>query len=187
MPDLNFSQPERSRLLVPILIAMAVMLLIGGLVLAFLPHRTAEIAVTHVAVLPTHTSLTTGSRVVGSTTEIEDNLYVLATVRIKDNLSMPLFIKDLTGSMTSADDADQTSSAVEKDDLNAVYTAFPALKPMSGPPLLREIRIPPGGSAEGMVLLQFKATDADWKQRKAASITIAFYHQDPMTVEIPKP
>jgi hypothetical protein len=77
-------------------------------------------------------------------------------------------------------------SAIQKMDLDNVYMAFPALKPLSGPPLLRESSIEPGGHAEGMVLLNFPLTEADWNQRKTATVTVSFYHQDPFTVTIPR-
>ncbi len=184
MSDPTFSQSERRNLLAPILIAAAVLILVFALLFLLTPHRVADATVTQVSVQPEHTSFVTGSKVVGTTTQSEDDLYVLATVRIHDDLGLPLFIKDLTGTMTTPDGTDITTSAIEKNDLDSVYQAFPSLKSMSGPPLLREIEIAPGTTAEGMVMLHYSATDADWKQRKSASITVEFYHQDPITVPI---
>jgi hypothetical protein len=185
MPDLSFSQPERRNFLAPAIIVAVVVAAAFAWIYYFTPRRVADVEVTRVSYLPKHTSLTSGSRVVGHLTTTEDDLYVLATVRVHDDLKLPLFIKDLTGTLTTSDGADLTTSAVEKNDLDGVYIALPSLKSMSGPPLLREIEIAPGATAEGVVMLNYSATELMWKQRKSASVTIEFYHQDPVTVPIP--
>jgi len=52
---------------------------------------------------------------------------------------------------------------------------------------VRESIIQPAGRAEGMVLLHYPIAQAEWDQRKSASITLKFYNQDPITVPLPKP
>lgn len=186
MSDLSFSQPEPRNFLVPAVAVAGIVAIAVALIYFFTPHRVADAQVTHVSYLPMHFSFANGSRVVGREDASEDDLYVLATVRLHDNLKLPLFIKDLTGTLTTADGTDITTSAVEKNDLDEVYEALPSLKPISGPPLLREVEIAPGATAEGVVMLHYSATEAVWKQRKSASVTVEFYHQDPITVTIPK-
>jgi len=185
MSALTFSQPERRSYLAPILIAV---LVIGGIFgyIYLTPHRIADITVTHTAVLPTHTEFQTGSKLVGAQTEAQDDFYVLATIRIDNRLNIPLTIDDMTGTITEPDDSASTVTAIQKTDLDSVYTAFPTLKPLTGPPLLRETSIAPGDHAEGMVMLNLPITEADWKNRKSATITIAFYHQEPLTITLPK-
>jgi hypothetical protein len=187
MSDLTFSQPERRNFLLPGVIVAAVVAIALTLAYTLTRNRVIQLTVTHVAVHPEHTSFATGSRVVGSIHGSEDDLYVLATVRIDDRLKLPLFIKDITGTLTAQDGAELTTSAVEKDDLASVYLAFPALKPIAGPPLLREIEIQPQSSAEGMVMLHYSIPESTWKHRKSASVTVEFYHQDPITVALPTP
>ena len=187
MAELTFSQSERRSFLVPILIALAVLAIAGAGIYLYMPHRVADLAVTHTAILPTHTEFKTDSRLVGAQTESQDDLYVLATVRIDDRLHVPLFISDITGALTTADDAVVTSSAVQKSDLENLYFTFPKLKPLASAPLVRESTIPPGDHAEGMVLLHFPLTEADWNNRKSATVTVEFYHQGQFTVTIPKP
>jgi len=186
MPDLSFSQPERRNFLVPGIIVVVLVACALGYIYFFTPHSTAEVQVTHVAYMPLHTSYETGSKVVGHMNVSEDDIYVLATVRVHNNLSLPIIIKDLTGTLTPSDGPDITVSAIEKNDLDSVYEALPKLKAMSGPSLLRDITIAPGATAEGMVMLDYQATEAIWKQRKSASVTIVLYHQDPTTVPIPQ-
>jgi hypothetical protein len=187
MSELSFSQSEPRNFLVPILIAVVVVGAVFGYIY-LTPHRIADISVTHSTILPTHTVFKTGSKLVGAQDESQDVLYVLATVRIDNHLKIPLTIDDISGTITPPDNTTDptTVSAVQKMDLDNVYMAFPALKPLSSQPLTRETSIEPGGHAEGMVLLNFPLTEADWSQRKSASVTISFYHQEPFTVTIPK-
>jgi hypothetical protein len=194
MSDPSFSQPERSNFLIPILVVVAIVVAVFLSIHFFAETRAADGSVAKVAIYAQKTSYAAtaasypnGTHVVGLTDPSEDDLYVLATVRVHDDDSkLPLFIKDFTGTLTTQDGVDITTSAMEKNDLDSVYMAFPSLKTMSGPPLLREIEIAPGASAEGMVMLHYSATEATWKARKSASVTVEFYHQAPLTLPIPE-
>jgi hypothetical protein len=186
MADFSLSQPERRNFLVPIVIVLALAAVAFGLIYAFTPHRVAELSVTHTAILPTHTVFESKSIMVGARDQAEDDLYVVATVKIEDKLRLPIFIKDITGTLTTSDGAQVSASAAQKNDLQSIYTSFPKLKPMTSAPLLRETAIQPGQSAEGMVLLHFSVPQSAWDQRSGATITIDTYHQGPLTVDIPK-
>jgi hypothetical protein len=187
MSDLSFAQPERRSFLLPALIAIVVLAIVIGIVYSFIPHRVADLTLTHVAVLPTHTVFKSDSKVVGQQAPFEDDLYILATVRIDNRLRVPLTLDDITGAITAPDGAETTTSAIQKNDLPNLYVVFPALVPLASAPLLRESIIQPAGRAEGMVLLHYPIAQAEWDQRKSASITLDFYHQDPITVPLPKP
>jgi len=182
--DLTFSQPERRNLLLPIGIAAVILVAIAALVLAFLPRRTADLAITHVATWQAHTVYKSDSIVVGQD-KAEDDLYLLVTLRIDDRLKIPLFLKDFTATLTTADGQTLETGAAEKNDLEALYTTFPVLKSLSSPPLLREATIAPGQPAEGMILLQLPIKQDAWDHRKAATLTVDFYHQGPQTIAIP--
>ena len=187
MSDIAFSQPERRSFLVPGLIALAILAAGIGFFLLRMPYRVADVSVIHTSILPTHTVFKTDSKLVGAQDQTEDAFYVLTTVRIENHLKIPLIINDITGTLTASDNSELTASAIEKNDLANLYTTFPALKPLAGDPLLRESSIPPGGHAEGMVLLNFPVSEVDWNQRKSASVTVTFYHQGSSTTPIPKP
>jgi hypothetical protein len=187
MSELTFAQDERRNFLLPAIIALVVLAIIIGLIYLYVPHRVADIGVTHVNVLPTHTVFKTDSKVVGQQAPFEDDYYILATVRVDDRLRVPLTLDDITGSITAPDGAVSTTSALQKRDLPNLYITFPALVPLSSAPLLRESTIQPGGQAEGMVLLHYPIAQTVWDQRKSASITLKFYNQDPLTVPLPKP
>ena len=187
MAELTFKQSDHRNYIVPILIALV---LVGAAVgyVYFRPHRVADISITHVAVVPTHTVLKTESKLVGAQNEVQDVVYVMATVRIENHSTVPLTIDDLGGTLTPPDNSGEptTISAAQKDGLESIYSAFPAVKPQAGAPLLRETTIQPGAHAEGMVLLNFPASQDDWNKRASASVTIGFYQHDPYSVTIPK-
>ncbi|CAN5645661.1 hypothetical protein BH10ACI4_BH10ACI4_30110 [soil metagenome] len=194
MADLTFSQPARRNLVAPILIAVVVLAVAAALILTFTPHSTAKVSVQKTAVYASHIVLKSDSLVIGRDT-VQDDIYVLVTLDIVNNLRLPLFLKDFTATLTPTNpDGSEaetfTSSAVEKTDIPNLYTSFPALKTKAteaGPLLLRETQIDPGKSAAGTVILHFPATQATWDKRKSATLNIDLYHQQPLTIEIPKP
>ncbi len=100
----------------------------------------------------------------------QDDLYVLATLRIEDRLNLPLFLKDFTATLVTADGEEFNTSATEKQDIPALFITFPAIEKLASAPLLRETLISPGQSAEGMVLLHFPVTQATWNSRKSATL-----------------
>ena len=187
MSELSFAQPERRSFLLPALIALAVLAIVIVGIYLYVPHSTADITLTHVAVLPEHTVFSSNSTVVGQQTPAEDDLYILATVRVDNRLRVPLTLDDITGAITAPDGAETTTSALQKNDLPNLYAVFPALVPLASAPLVRESIIQPAGRAEGMVLLHYPIPQSEWDQRKSASITLNFYNQAPITVPLPKP
>jgi hypothetical protein len=173
---LTFAQPARRSFLAPILLALVVLGVVIAIVIFAVPNRSPQLTITRTTVFATHTVLKNDSIVVGKD-QSQDDLYVFTTLRIDDPLKFPLFLKDFTATLTTADGEELTSSAVEKQDLPTIYSAFPALKSLASDPLLRETAIPPGQSAEGMVLLHFPVTQATWDHRKNATLNVDFYHQ----------
>jgi hypothetical protein len=181
--DLKFAQPARRNLLVPVLLAFLILGIVLALVLRFTPHKTADLNITRTTIYPTHTVFKSDSIVVGNQ-HTEDALYVLTTLRIDDRLHLPLFLKDFTATLTTGEGEQITTSAVEKQDLDNVYTSFPELKPLSSEPLLRDIMISPGQSAEGMILLHFPVTKEVWDHRRSAVLNVDLYHQGQQEVLI---
>ena len=181
--DLKFAQPARSNLLAPVLLAFLILGITLALVMRFTPHKTADLDILHTAVYPAHTVFKGESILVGHD-QARDDLYVLTTLRISDGLRLPLFLKDFTATLTTGDGQEISTSAVEKDDLPSVLSAFPALKPLASEPLLRETMISPGQSAEGMILLHFPITQEVWDHRRTAVLNVDLYHQGLQTVMI---
>jgi hypothetical protein len=182
--NLTFAQPARRNLLAPVLIAFLILGITIALVLRYTPHRTADLTITRLTVYPAHTVFKSDSILVNRDTA-QDDLYILADLRIDDRLNLPLFIKDFTATLITADGEELTTSATQKNDLPTLYSAFPQLKTLSFNPLLRETLINPGQSAEGMVLLHFPVTEAIWNARKSATLIVDLYHQGAIPIRIP--
>ena len=185
MSELNFGQPARRNLLAPVLIALLILGIAIALVLCFTPHSTAEVTILRRSIYPTHTVFKSESIIVGRDRS-QDDLYAVVAVRVEDRLKLPLFIKDLTGTLITADGEEIETSAVQKQDLENLYTTFPALRPLASSPLLRETEIDSGKAAEGMVLLHFPVSEDVWNHRKSATLNIVTYHQGPVSIVIPQ-
>jgi hypothetical protein len=184
VPYPTFAQPARRNLLVPVLLAFLVLGLVLALVIRVTPNKTADLAITRTVLYPTHTVLKSESTLVGHD-QVQDDLYVLTTLHIDDHLHLPLFLKDFTATLTTAQGEEITTSAIEERDLPNLYTTFPALKPLvSTPPLLRETMIPPGQSAEGTILLHFPVTKDVWDRRQSATLDLDLYHQGKQSILI---
>jgi hypothetical protein len=182
--DLKFEQHAHRNLIAPVLIAFLLLGVVIALVIRHTPAQAVDLTITHTTIYPTHTVFKSNSIVVGSD-KAEDNLYVLANLRVEDPLHLPLFLKDFTATLTTADDQKITTSAAEAKDLPNIYTSFPGLKPLASAPLLRETLIAPGTSAEGMVLLQFPITVDTWNHRKSAILNVDLYHGGAFPIAIP--
>ncbi len=178
-----FAQPARRNLLAPVLLAFLILGFVIALLLRFTPQRTADLLITHTVLLPTHTVFKSGSIVVGRD-ETQDDLYVLTTLRIQDNLRLPLFLKDFTATLTTAEGQQINASAAEERDLPNIYISFPALKPLATPPMLRETMINPGDKAQGMILLHFPVAQSVWDHRQSAVLHVDLYHQGKQDVTI---
>jgi len=174
--DLKFAQPARRNLLAPVLLAFLILGIVLALVLRFTPRKTADLSISHTTVYPTHTIFKSDSIVV-TNQHAEDDLYVLTRLRIDDRLHLPLFVKDFTATLTTAEGEEVTTSATEKRDLENVYTTFPELRTLATEPLLRDTMISPGQFAEGMVLLHFPITKDTWDRRRSAVLNVDLYHQ----------
>jgi hypothetical protein len=181
----KFSQPARRNLLAPVLIAFLLLGIAIALLVRYTPHSIAEVNVVHTAVYPAHTVFKSDTILVGRDRS-QDDLYVLVTVNMTDKLNLPIFIKDFTGTLISADGTSIPGTASQKDDLENLYTTFPAIRSMSSPPLLRETLISPEASVSGMVLLHFPVSADTWNHRRSATLNIDLYHQGIISTSIPQ-
>ena len=100
--DLKFAQPARRNLLAPVLLAFLILGIVLALLLRFTPHKTADLTITRTAIYPTHTVFKSDSIIVANQ-HAEDALYVLTTLRIDDRLHLPIFLKDFTATLITAD------------------------------------------------------------------------------------
>jgi hypothetical protein len=184
VPDPKFAQPERRNLLAPVLIAFLVLGIAIALVVRYTPHHTADLRILKTAIYPAHTVFKSDSILVNRD-RAQDDLYVVTTLRMQDGLNLPLFIKDFTATLVTADGEKIETSAVQKQEFENLYTTFPALRPLTSEPLLRDTLIDSGKAAEGMVLLHFPVSEEVWNHRRSATLHVALYHQGRVSVAIP--
>lgn len=184
MSEPKFAQSERRNLLAPVLIAFLVLGIAIALILRFTPHSTAKLTILKTSVYHAHTVFKSDSILVNRD-RAQDDVYVVTVLRMEDRLNLPLFIKDFTATLVTADGEKIETSAVQKQDLESLYTTFPALRPLVSAPLLRDTLIDSGKGAEGMVLLHFPVTEEAWRHRRSATLHISLYHQGDVSVVIP--
>jgi len=191
--DLKFEQTSPrnplAAIALPIVIALVIL---SAAIFFYVRHDAAETTfsgtVQKAEIYPVHTQF---EHVFGTPgpDQTEDSLYVLAHVRIDNPSKTPLFIKDLTADYTGADDAPLHYSAIEQSNLERLFTGFPKMKALAtnlGKPLLRETKIEPGSNAEGYLVAVFPITPDQWQKRHSATVAVDFYHQEPITLTIPK-
>lgn len=179
----TFRQSGRHNLLVPVFVAFLVLGLAIALVVHLTPRKTPDLSIVHTTVVPTRTVFKSESTLVGHD-QAQDDLYVLTTLRIDDQLNLPLFLKDFTATLTTGDGQIFNTSAVEEHEIPNIYIAFPAVKPFASTPLLRETMIHPGQSAQGMVLLHFPISKETWDHRRIATLNVDLYHQGEQSIRI---
>jgi hypothetical protein len=185
----TFTPPERRSFLVPLLLALLVLATGAFILIRVFPHTTAKLNVPTVAVLPTRTTFGSASsgggiRMLGSA-PTEDDLYIVPTVRITNDLRVPLFLKDFTLSYTDAGGSEQTASAVENQDFAVLLKNYTPLRTLAEHPLLRETTIAPGQTATGTLIVHLATDAATWQKRQSAVLHIALYHQPDLTVDLP--
>ncbi len=124
--------------------------------------------------------------VIGAGPAAEDDLYVVATVRITDKLRLPIFMNGYTAALVNPDGTQLNATAIAPRDLARLEQTFPALTPMAQSALDDKDPVLPGETREGTIVLQFPGlTAAAWNARKSATLTVALTHQSPQTATFP--
>jgi len=188
--SLNLGPTETRSPLKSILIAAAVMIAIAVAIFLFLPKRPAEISVVKVQTFGPHTEFKAmagaGPHVIGQGSQSQDDLYVVATVRVSDKLhNLPLFLAPPEATVnTAAGSMDAT--VINARDISRLELSFPELTPMISNPLRDGDEVAPGTTREATVVMLFAGMkEADWKAKQSATLTVKFAHQEAQTVPLP--
>ncbi|HEY6303160.1 MAG TPA: hypothetical protein VIX14_08850 [Terriglobales bacterium] len=99
------------------------------------------------------------------------------TFTLRNTADKPLWIHTLKAQLTTADDKTFEDEAASAVDLDRYYTAFPALKESSEPPLPPETKLLAGTEQRGTIIVSFKVTKEAFDQRKSLTVTIQPYDQ----------
>jgi hypothetical protein len=184
VPDLTFSQPERRSFLVPILLALAAVALAIGAAIHFFPATTVNVSHIHTDVLPTETVFK-GSTIVGLN-QTERIVFVAATIKVDNQLRVPIYLDDFHVTLTAQSGAEMTVSADTPKDLPDLEINYPGIKPLITTPLVRNTVIDQGKSAQGTLLFALTIPKDVWDARKSAIIKVDLYHQPAIYLTIPK-
>ncbi len=194
MPDLNLGPPPERSPLPAILIAAVLLIAVACLVFLLNPRRTADLSVQRMDFLAPHTEfgqMPGASHIIGAPALAEDDLYVLATLRITDDLRIPIFLGSHTATMINADGSSLDATLVDPEQFQRLREILPPLAPLLsqsdiGQPLKYDDQISPGTPRLGYVLLLFpQISEAQWRAKKSASLTFNLVHQLPQTVTLP--
>lgn len=192
MSDLQLAPARERTPLVAIAIALLVLAATAAAVFFLNPRRTAELSVTNVKTFAPHTTFkdlptdAKGMHVLDQTPESEDNLYVIATVRLVDKLRLPLYLNGWSATLTAADGSAMEATSVPAHDLERLTDIFPALVPMVKAPLHDGDQVLPGNAREGTVVLLFPGVAQEaWTSRKLAKLTLNLRNQAPQVVVLP--
>ena len=186
--------PDRNNPVPKFLIAALVMVVVGVGVFMLNPRKTAEISVEHVDIFAPHTELNAvpgDNQIIGAPASAEDDLYVVATVKIKDTLRLPIFVDSYSATLTTAEGATKDATIIAGNNVPRLAETFPQILPLVSPPVAPQINfddsVGPGKTRVGTVLLLFPQISATgWKAKKSATLTFTLAHDAaPITVALP--
>jgi hypothetical protein len=193
--ELQIAPPlDENNPLPKILIAAAVMVVIGVGVFMFNPRKTAELSVQKVDLFAPHTEMNAtqgGGQVIGAAPLSEDDLYVVATLKITDKLRLPIFVDSYSATLVTAEGATLEATVVAGQLLPKVGETFPQILPLVSPPAATPIRfddaVQPGDTKVGSVVVLFpQVTEKMWREKKSATLTLTLAHDAaPLTVALP--
>jgi hypothetical protein len=113
-----------------------------------------------------------------------DQTIVLVKVKIQNPSKIPIFVRDMTATVTLPSET-HDSSAAGAGDFRRIFIAYPELAQHQADPLPRDTTIPPGASAEGLMAFNFPLTKQQWDTHTALTLTISFVHQADITLNAP--
>lgn len=187
---LDGGEVKQRGMLVPVLIALVLLAAGGAWFAKVYLHKEVTGTADRVGVFPVHSVFTRGGGILVGENQTEDVTYVVPNVVLTDHTEVPLFVKSISGSFTMEDGTVMQATAIEKSDLPRLAAMFPAMKPAidkAGPTPLQALpSIAPGATAGGYVVFAYNVPQAIWDKRKSSDVSIDFYHQDRVTLALPK-
>ncbi len=110
--------------------------------------------------------------------EIPDQHMVMVAINVtvRNSGEKSLWIHDIKGKIAT-DSAELSDEAASGVDFDRYFQAFPALKEHALAPLPPETKIPPGGQAQGTIVVTFPVTQEAFDKRKSLSVVIQPYDQ----------
>ncbi len=181
----TFASPER-RSFVPLVVAVLASALAALLTIHFFPRTSVKVETLHTDLLPTTTVYKAQSIVVGQN-EVAQTLFVASTLRIENGMHTPVYVDNVSLTLTDSTGAELTERALSKQDIASVEQSLPKLKTLVQASPLTDAPIEPGKSAQGVSVFSLNLPQSLWDARTSAVIKIDLYHQQSVSVTLPKP
>ncbi len=139
------------------------------------PVATGEIE--QVWIHPQHTE-SKGFDANGAPMPVEsyDQIYVFALVKLHNQSSQPLFLRNALVNTTLADGI-HSSYAATASDYDRVFLAYKNMPVPHGPALSLQTTLNPGQTVEGTIVSAFRMTKQEWDAGKNLSFTIGIQYQ----------
>jgi hypothetical protein len=194
-PDLKLAPPPDNHRLIPMLVIAAIVMIAVGIAVYMLnPRKTAVITVQKTELFAPHTEFKqtpSSSHIIGAAEVSEDDVYVVATLRIQDKLRLPIFLTNTSATMTKDDGTTLEATVISPLDLPRLEQTFPQIVPLvsapAPPPLQFEDAIAAGTIRAGTVVLLFPQTsEKQWRAKKSATLTVRLAH-DAAPINVPLP
>jgi hypothetical protein len=142
----------------------------------------------HLTAYPIHRESKANQFATQSVTPVEtkfDEIIVIADVRLHNQSQGPVFLADMAGLLKLPTEEDR-SLAASASDFDRVFVAYPELAATKQQPLLRDITIPAGATAEGQLVFNYPITKQQWDQRQSLELTLSFTHQKDVVLVAPQ-
>jgi hypothetical protein len=187
--DLKLAPEPEHGVMPAISIAALILIVVAVVVFLVNPRETAILKLDKVDIYAPHTEIKADKRSVkqvGLANTSEDDLYVVATVTMTNKLRLPIFISDTTMTLTNANGSSEVATGVSPKYYQQIESSLPAMTSLLGAAIYDGDQLDPGTTHTGNVLVLFPGlTEAAWKGRKLAVLTIGLRNQAPQTITIP--
>lgn len=180
---------EKRGLLIVLAATVIVVLAIGAYIYTGEKPPVAAGQIVKLDITPIHSEMRVGTpgQGTGGGTEVNDQLFVLTRVHIRNQTNIPLFLHDMWGNLTTADGSELRSLNASKADFQKVFLAYPQMLPLKAEPLPRDITLEPGQSVDGLMIFHYPITKDQWNARHSFEAVISFIHQKNLVLPWPVP
>jgi len=185
---MNEQMNSAKRALLIVLVAtVAVVLAIGIYVYIDEKPPVAVGQIVKLDITPIHTEMRVGAGAQGIQGGMDtyDQLLILAQVQVRNQTNYPLYLHDMWSNITTSNGDQQRSLAANKHDFQSVFVAYPQTASLKQEPLLRDITLQPGQSAQGLVIFHYPMTKDQWDARQAFEAVISFANQKNLVLRWP--
>lgn len=112
----------------------------------------------------------------------KDSVLVAVGLKFDNKTDQMLWIKNLKSEMQAADGQKYSDSAAPAVDVDRYLPLFPQLRNENITPLKEEMKIPPKGAAEGLLIFAYPVAKSVFDARKSLRVRVEFYDRPAMVL-----